>query len=111
MDKNPFIGQLNRKITVKSEVFARDADTGEDKPTLQTIAELWSFMQEKGGDEDVEGKVRHLINRSYIIRWHNVIAETANKLKVVDGNVTYNIYHVKEIGRKRHLELLVANYD
>lgn len=108
---NPFIGQLNRVITVKKEVFVRNADTGEDKPTLQTVAETWAFMQEKNGNEDVEGKVRHLINRSYIIRHNATIAATGTKLKVEDQGVLYNIYHVKEIGRKRHLELLVANYE
>lgn len=110
MEKNPYIGQLDRKITVLREVFAQNT-TGEQKPTLEVVSDTWAFMEEQSGDEDVEGKVRHLINRRYTIRYNSTIATTGTKLKVVDNNVSYNIYHVKEIGRKQHLQLLVASYE
>lgn len=110
MPDNPFIGQLNRKIEIKREVLSREA-TGEKKPTLQIVASPYAFMQDKSGNEDVEGKVRHLISRSYTIRYNATVVAENTALKVEDNGVVYDVYHVKEIGRKKHLELLVTNYE
>lgn len=110
-DAHPFIGQLDRLITIKKETTTRDADTGEQRPTLVKVMDAWSFMQELSGDETIDGKVRHIIKRSYKIRFDATVAATATKLKIEDQGVLFNVYHVREIGRKQHLELLVNKYD
>lgn len=110
MTDKPFIGQMDRKITVEKEIFTR-TDTGERKPTFITVATPFAHMKENSGDEDVEGKVRHLISRTYTIRYNPEVLAENSKLKVVEGGVKFNVYHVKEVGRKSHIQLLVTNYE
>jgi head-tail adaptor len=110
MQKTPYIGKLDRKIKLYKEVFTKSS-TGEDKPTLELVTGAWALMEEVSGDEDVEGKVRHLIKRKYTIRYNVNILALKNQLKLLDGVVYYNVFHLKEIGRKRYLELLVNEYE
>lgn len=109
-DKLPFIGQMDRRITIQQEVVTQNS-TGEAVATLTTIANPWAHMSEASGNEDVEGKVRHLITRTYTIRYNTTVFSLSNQLKVVDGSKTFEVYHVKELGRKQHLQLLVTDYE
>lgn len=106
----PYIGQMDRKILIFEETKARNT-VGEEKPTPSTIAEPYAYMQERSGSEDVEGKVRHLISRSYTIRYNATVLEKGTRLKLTDNSQTFNVYHIKELGRKKHLELLVTDYE
>lgn len=53
--KNPFIGQLNRKIKILEPATIRNT-TGEEEVVLNLLFEPWRKMMEVSGDEDVEGK-------------------------------------------------------
>jgi len=108
--KTPYIGQLDHKIQVIKETLVQNA-LGEQKPTQSIIAEPWAFMEESGGNEDVEGKVRHLINRKYTIRYSSDILKNGSDYLVLDNGIKYEIYHVMAIGRKQHLQLLVNIYE
>ena len=110
MEKAPFIGQLDRKIQVVRIIATRN-DVGEEVPNDETIASPYSYMQDTAGGEDVEGKVRRSVSRSYTIRYNPAIKAEGNKAVVIDGSDRFNVYHVKEIGRRRHLELLVNLYE
>lgn len=110
MAKNPYIGQMDRKVQIFEETKVQDA-TGEEKKTAVLVSEPFAFMEEHKGDEDVEGKVRQLIDRKYTIRYNNTIATSGNKFVLKDGTLIYRIYHVLEIGRKQHLQLLVTVYE
>lgn len=110
MSDNPFIGQMDRVIVVKSVTKTQNT-TGEEEETLVTLAQPWAYMQDVSGAEDVEGKVRHIISRSYTIRYNATIAASGNEMKIVDGTETFDVYHVKQLGRKKHLQLLVTNYE
>lgn len=108
--KSPFIGQMDRKIQIVSETLSQNT-MGEQKPSETVIASAFAHMEEAGGDEDVEGKVRHLTNRRYTIRFNSDILTNGNKYILKDAGVKYGIYHVNEIGRKQHLQLLVNKYE
>lgn len=110
MNKNPFIGQMDRKVQIFQETKVQDA-TGEEKKTAALVSEPFAFMEEHKGDEDVEGKVRQLIDRKYTIRYNSSIATSGNKFILQDGALVYRIYHVLELGRKKHLQLLVTVYE
>lgn len=110
MKTSPFIGQMDRKIIVVSKTITRDS-TGGETFTEETICEPYACLNEQNGNEDVEGKVIHLINRSYTIRYRSDVKDVAVKLIVIDGGQRYEIYHVREIGRKSHLALLVKGYE
>lgn len=110
MDKSPFIGQMDRKIQIVELVKTKNS-TGELEVTENVISEPFSFMNEVSGSEDAEGKIRHLINRTYIIRYNAIVLQRASELVVIDGLQKFSIYHVKEIGRKKHMTLLVNDYE
>lgn len=108
MDK-PFIGAMNRKITI-IEKSINQTSTGSEKTTEVTICEPYAAMKDNSGSEDVEGKVIHLINRSYTIRTNADVKSKGSKLIVIDEEKRFEIFHIKEIG-KTHLELLCKNYE
>lgn len=105
----PFIGQMNRKIALVEKAISRTS-TGSEKSTEETICEPYAWMQDNSGSEDVEGKVIHLINRSYTIRVNADVKAKGTKLVVVDGAQRFEIVHIKEIGRT-HLEILCKHYE
>ena len=104
---NPFIGQMDRKIDVFLVAKIKTAAGGVVQ-TETLIAQPFSYMKEVSGNEDPEGKIRHIINRTYTIRYNAQILQRGTELKVNDGGQIFDVYHVKELGRKKHLELLVT---
>lgn len=110
MTKNPYIGQMDRKIQVVQETLTQNA-MGEQKPSETVVASPWAFMEEAGGEEDVEGKIRHLIERKYTIRYNSDILANGHEYIIKDGSQTFAIYHVVEIGRKKHIQLLATKYE
>lgn len=105
----PFIGAMNRKITIIEKVIGRTS-TGSEKTNEETVCEPYAAMNDNSGNEDIEGKVIHLINRSYIIRTNANVKSKGTKMIVIDGDKRFEIYHIKEIG-KTHLEILCRNYE
>ncbi|MNF81075.1 hypothetical protein D3C85_614990 [compost metagenome] len=110
MDKSPFIGQMDRKIQIVELVKTQNS-TGEEEVAQNVISEPFAFMNEVSGSEDADGKIRHLINRNYTIRYNTSVLHKATELIVIDGLQKFSVYHVREIGRKKHLTLLVNNYE
>jgi head-tail adaptor len=110
LETNPFIGQMDKKIEV-IEFTSTQNETGEDVRTETVIANPFAYLREISGNEDVDGKVRHLINRSYTIRYNATVLQKANSLAVRDRGMLFQVIHVKEFGRKKHLEILVKFYE
>jgi hypothetical protein len=110
MEKSPYIGQMDRKIQIVELVKTKNS-TGELEVTENVIAEPFAYMNEVSGSEDADGKIRHIVNRTYIIRYNAIVLQKANELVVVDGSQKFSVYHPKEIGRKKHIALLVNDYE
>lgn len=110
MEKTPFIGQMDRLISIVELVKTRNS-TGEEETTNSVVAIPYAQMTDVSGNEDIEGKVRHLINRTYIIRYNPTVKAKANALVIIDESKKYDVYHIKEIGRKKYLEILVKDYE
>ena len=110
MEKTPFIGQLNRKIQIAELVKTQNSTGGMDVDP-NVIAEPFAQMSDVSGGEDVEGKIRHIINRHYVIRYSAMIRMRASELVVLDNGQKFSIYHALEIGRNQYLKLLVREYE
>jgi head-tail adaptor len=110
MEKTPYIGQLDTPIEIKQTVVSRST-TGAVETTLETVCTPWAHVKETGGKEDAEGSIRHTIKRSYVIRYRSDVAATGVKMYVVDRGVTYDITHLKNIGRRNMLELIVEGHE
>jgi head-tail adaptor len=110
MEKTPFIGQLDRKIQIVELVKTQNT-TGEMEVAQLVLSEPYAQMNDVSGNEDVEGKIRHIINRFYIIRYSETIRMHASELILIDNGQQFSIYHAVELGRKKYLKLLVRDYE
>lgn len=110
MKKKPFIGQMKNRIKLVEKVTER-TPSGAVTSTDGTVAESYAFMEDLSGVEDVEGKVRHLVNRTYTVRYNPVVKEKGTALVLIDEGKKYEILHIIEIGNKEHLELRVKLYE
>lgn len=110
MQKTPYIGQMDRLISIVELVKTRNS-TGEEEVTETVVANPYAQMIDVSANEDFEGKVRHLINRTYIIRYNPTVKAKAEELVINDDGKKYSVYHIKENGRKKFLEILVKDYE
>lgn len=110
MEKKPFVGQMDRKVQIV-EVTKTKTSTGFEEDTDVAVCEPFAFMEEVSGGEDEEGKVIHLVDRTYTVRYRSEIKAGQNKLFLIDGSQRYEVNHIKEIGRNSHLKLMCRIYE
>ncbi|WP_413513255.1 head-tail adaptor protein [Myroides odoratus] len=108
--RKPFIGQMDRKITIYENIKTQN-NIGEAKEEKKKVTECWARVDTDNGSEKVEGNVRHLINKSFTIRFNEIIFKRGNEFLVSYNNQFYSITHVAEIGRRSHLQLICFVYD
>ena len=100
---------MNRKIEILKEVISR-SQTMSEVISTEVLYTPWAYMQELSGGETEEGKIIHLVNRTYVIRYNRQILKEATKLLVKDTEIVYQILHAKEIN-KTHVELICRLYE
>lgn len=109
MENKPFIGKLDRVITVyESETIVNAVS--EHKVTLIEVAKPRAMLKDLAGSQVIEGAVLNEVNRSYTIRRYSEIAKNGRNMVVQDGEVKYTVNAIKEIERT-HLELFVTAYE
>lgn len=108
--KNPFIGQLDRRIAVYRRIEIQN-EIGEQVSEDEKLFNAFAKLDEVTGGEQLEGKILHHIERKYTVRYRKEIVQESNELFVRDGVVNYEIKHVREIGRKAFLELICFLYE
>lgn len=110
MKANPFIGQMDRKVVLVEKTTSQ-SDSGAETVNEVQVANPWAYMQDISGTEDTEGKIKHLVNRTYTIRFNDVVKAKKNNLILIDDSIKYEVIHIIEIGRKQHLEIRVKLYE
>lgn len=110
MTKNPFIGQMDRVIEIVEKTMIIDS-LGAETLVQTSVCNPYAFMQDISGGEETDGKIKHMINRTYTIRFQEQVKQKANALIVIDGGQRFEVLHVIEIGRRKHLELRVKIYE
>ena len=110
MTKNPFIGQMDRVIEIVEKTMIIDS-LGAETLVQTNVCSPYAFMQDISGGEETDGKIKHMINRTYTIRFQEQVKQKANALIVIDGGQRFEVLHVIEIGRRKHLELRVKIYE
>lgn len=106
----PFVGQLDRRVTL-FETIKTQNEIGEEKEIDSVLCVPWAKIDEVSGGEEIEGKVLHRTNRTFIVRFRNEINSKGNELKIEYEGTCYNITHVKQIGRREYLELQCVIYE
>lgn len=114
MDKNPFIGQLDRKIVIK-EITTTNSAIGENIETETIFCEPYAMLTDISGSETLDGKIIHLVDRKYTIRFRKEIVERGNEMILIDptnnSDEKFKIIHTKIIGRRSHLELICTRSE
>ncbi|WP_175556795.1 phage head completion protein [Flavobacterium johnsoniae] len=110
MRKNPYIGQMDRMIQIVQKQ-TNQSTSGAETVTEITISNPWASMEDVSGTEETDGKIKHLVNRTYTIRFDENVKSKSNNLILIDDSKKYEVLHVIEIGRRQHLELRVKNYE
>lgn len=108
--KKPYIGQMDRRISIYENIKTQN-DIGEAKEERKLVTACWARVDTDTGSEKVEGNVRHLINKSFTIRFNKIIFDRGNEFVVEYNKQLYSITHVTEIGRRSHLQLICFLYD
>lgn len=108
--ENPFIGQMDRKIQLVQKVKMQTS-TGSETSSEMVVSSPYAYMKDISGGEEIEGKVKHIISRTYIIRYNTIIKQKGTSLIVIDENRKFEILHIIELGRKKHLEIRCKSYE
>lgn len=110
MAVGPYIGQMDRKIKIY-EFSKVQNEVGEEKETKVLVASPYSFVEDTGGSESVDGKVRHAVSRSYVIRWNKQVSKQGVHFVVEDEGIEFHVESVMNVGRRKYLKLVVQNYS
>lgn len=110
MERSPFIGAMDRVIKIVKLEKAQSG-TGSVTSSDEVICEPWAKLQSDSGSEDLQGKLRHTVKRSYIIRHNTDVLKNGKNYVLIDDEVRYRITHVEPIGRKKHLQILTELYE
>lgn len=105
MNEKPFIGKMDTKVHIV--LFEKTRDTAGGIITNEIeVCSPFAYMKEISGQEDPEGKLRHLVNRTYTVRYNPKLFVKTTQLYLKHDCKVFEVYHIKEIGRKSHLEIL-----
>jgi head-tail adaptor len=110
MEKQPYTSELNTKIVIQEEVKTR-SQTGEEKASYSDLIGAWAKKLQEDAKEDVDGKVRQLINNRYLIRYRAEVLDKTKTLYVMDAGQRYRIHYVKEAQKNTWLEILCTVYE
>jgi len=110
MEKNPFIGQMDRVIQLVEKAKSQTS-TGSEVSTNVPVCEPWAMMKDISGNEVIDGKIKHLVNRIYVIRFNDVVKSKGTALVLIDEGREFEVIHILELGRRQHLEIRVKIYE
>ncbi len=96
-------GKLDREILIESYTSVQDPGTGEEIPTWVPLATMRAEVIQSGADEffqagGIEGVVLSVFRTRY------VAGVTVQSRVTFEGRI-FNLIEVKELGRRRGLEL------
>ncbi len=110
MPKNPYIGQMDRKITLSVKNTIQSA-SGAETVQEETVCNPYAFMQDVSGNDVMEGKILSFTSRTYTVRYRREIMNFDSDLLLTDQGKQYEVFDVSEIGRKKHIEIKVRIYE
>jgi SPP1 family predicted phage head-tail adaptor len=101
-------GRLDRRISIERVTTAPDA-FNTPVETWTTIAEVWASKEDiKDGERLRAQEVSAEITTRFQIRWSTTVADVNPKDRLTFDAKTYDIFGVKEIGRREGIEITAA---
>lgn len=98
-------GRLDRRIVIERATYTQNA-MGEQVPTWAPLATVWAEATPLSDGERIRAaEVSAEISMRFVIRWSPLVEDVNPKDRVsYDGRI-WNLWGVKEIGRREGLEL------
>jgi SPP1 family predicted phage head-tail adaptor len=101
-------GPLDSRITIQRATLAENS-VGEFVPTWAAITTLpASKVDIPDGERWRAAEVAATVTTRFQIRWNAVTATVSPKDRIVCDGRTYDIHHVKELGRRVGLEVTAS---
>ena len=85
--------------------------TGSEVSAQTVVASPFAYMKDISGGEEVDGKVKHLVSRTYTVRFNEIVKQLGTALILIDEARKFEILHIIEIGRKKHIEIRCKSYE
>ena len=101
-------GPLDRRITIQRASISYDAFNAPVE-AWAGIATVWASKEDiKDGERLRAQEVSAEITTRFRIRWSSAVSDVNPKDQIIFDGKTYDIFGVKEIGRREGLELTAA---
>lgn len=99
-------GALDRRISILRATTVQDPGTGEEVETWSTLATVWAAKKDVSDGERMKAaEVSAEISTRFTIRWSSAVSSVNPKDRVQHDGRTYDIFSVKELGRREGLEI------
>ncbi|NHM08004.1 head-tail adaptor protein [Flavobacterium sp. CYK-4] len=110
MNRAPFIGTMDRIVKIV-KLEKSQSETGSVSSADEEICKPWAKLESDSGFEELQGKVKHTVKRSYIIRHNSDVAANGKNYVLIDNEIRFRITHVEPLGRRSHLKLYTELYE
>tara|TARA_B100000768_G_scaffold46545_2_gene45345 strand:+ start:6399 stop:6740 length:342 start_codon:yes stop_codon:yes gene_type:complete len=103
-NKRAYAGTRNTRIEIVGFTTVKNA-LNEDINTEVSKGFFYALLNDLSGAEDVEGKIIHIIKRTYTILYNTDIQNNGENMIIKDNGKEFRVYYVQEIGK--NLQLLL----
>ena len=98
------VGSLDRRVAIQTATAATNEYHGETL-TWATTSTVWARVDWQGGHETSEGAERKTAVSSVVFTIRYLTAAKGKKVRISYDSQLFDVVNVKELGRKRFLEL------
>lgn len=103
-NKRVYAGNRDTRIEIVGFTTVKNA-INEDVKTEVSKGFFYSKLEDLSGAEDIEGKIIHIIKRTYTIPYNSEISNDGENMIIKDNSKEFRIYYVEKIGRNLQLIL------
>lgn len=100
-------GEKDRRITLERATVTKDA-TGGEIADWSALHRPWAHRRDVSDGERLSGDERAAeLSARYVIDWSSEVASLSALDRVVEDGLVFQIFGVKELGRRTELEITV----
>lgn len=98
-------GKRDRRIDLQRATLVKD-EFNEDVPTWFTFATVWAEKRDVSDGERVKAaEVAAEISTRFTILWSTQVSDLSPKDRILFGDRVFDIYSVKELDRRKGIEI------
>jgi len=101
-------GELDRRIEIRTAAVSTNELNEPVETWIPAVTVKAKVMPISDGERFRAGEVSAQITTRFLIRWSITTSEITPKDRIVYGGKTFDIFHLKEIGRREGIEISAA---